>query len=178
VSDRQPIVLTERDTIAIATVIARKGQHDALSAAFQSHYGIALPAAGKRVEGKGIALVWAGVDQFLAIVDAPMGDLEAELRAKLGATASVSDQSDGRVVLRLSGPHVRDLFAKGTTLDLHPRVFRPGDTALTMMAHIGVHLWQLDDQPTFEIAMFRSLSRGFRKWLAESAAEFGLVSRP
>ena len=53
-------------------------------------------------------------------------------------SASVTDQSDGRVVLEISGPRVRDVLAKGVMLDLHERDFRPGATAVTLMAHTGV----------------------------------------
>jgi len=37
-----------------------------------------------------------------------------------------------------------------------------------------VHLWQIDDSPTYDIAVPRSLAASFWHWLAESAAEFGL----
>lgn len=168
------ITVSERTGIAIATVIARSGQKDALAKLLKKSYSVALPAAGQRTEGKGLVLVWAGVDQFLAIVESPTSDLEAELRGVLGATASVSDQSDGRVVLRLSGPHVRDVLAKGGYLDFHPLSFKPGDAALTVIAHIGVHLWQLGDG-TVEIAMFRSFALSFWSWLTASAAEYGLT---
>ena len=41
-----------------------------------------------------------------------------------------SDQSDSRLVLRLSGPRVRDVLAKGVPVDLHPKAFKPGDVAM------------------------------------------------
>jgi sarcosine oxidase subunit gamma len=45
-------------------------------------------------------------------------------------------------------------------------------------ALIPLHLWQLDDAPTYEVALPRSLARSFAEWLAESAAEFGMVVLP
>ncbi len=57
----------------------------------------------------------------------------------------MSNQSDARAALRLSGPHVRDMLAKGCMIDLHPSVFPPGAAAMTSIAHIGVHLWRLDN---------------------------------
>jgi sarcosine oxidase subunit gamma len=86
----------------------------------------------------------------------------------------VSDQSDGYAVLRLGGRDVRSMLAKGIAVDLHPRVFRTGDAAVTQIAHMGVMLWQLDDRPTYEIAVFRSLAGSFWHWMAASAEEFGL----
>jgi sarcosine oxidase gamma subunit len=47
---------------------------------------------------------------------------------------------------------------------------------LTSIAHIGVHLWRLDDGPdgsVFEIMVARSMVGSFWSWFAASAAEFG-----
>ena len=76
-------------------------------------------------------------------------------------------------VLRFRGPKAREVLAKGIALDLDARVFRPGDVALTIAAHIGVQLWQIGETPTYEIAISRSLARSFWPWLSASAAEFG-----
>jgi heterotetrameric sarcosine oxidase gamma subunit len=78
-------------------------------------------------------------------------------------------------VLRIGGPRARAALAKGCPLDLHPRAFGPGDTAVTAIAHVGVQLWQLDDAPTYELAVPRSMAKSFWTWLSASAAEFGLA---
>ena len=65
------------------------------------------------------------------------------------------------------------MLAKGIAIDLHPRAFKPGDVALTIAAHIGVQLWQVDEAPTYEIAVPRSLAKSLWAWLSASAAEFG-----
>ena len=85
-----------------------------------------------------------------------------------------ADQSDGRIILRVTGPRVRDALAKGVPIDLHPRAFRPGDAAITTVATIGVHLWQVDDAPTYELIVPRSFAVAFREWFDEAAAEFGI----
>ena len=38
---------------------------------------------------------------------------------------------------------------------------------------MGVQLWQIDDTRSYDIAVFRSLSESFWRWLTASAAEFG-----
>jgi sarcosine oxidase subunit gamma len=95
------------------------------------------------------------------------------LRARLAGLASIADQSDGRVVLRLRGDRVRDVLAKGVPVDLHPRRFKTGDVASTLVAHVGVQIEQLDDQPTFQLMASRSLAGSLWSWLTKSAAEFG-----
>ena len=96
-----------------------------------------------------------------------------ELTIGLGKRAMIADQSDGRCVLRLRGMKAREVLAKGIGIDLHARAFKPGDVALTLAAHVGVQLWQLDDAPTYEIAVARSLAGSLWAWLSASAAEFG-----
>ena len=48
------------------------------------------------------------------------GALYRELKAKLSGLASVTDQSHGRVIIRIAGPKARAVLAKGTPVDLHP----------------------------------------------------------
>jgi heterotetrameric sarcosine oxidase gamma subunit len=60
-------------------------------------------------------------------------------------------------------------------IDLHPREFAPGHAAVTLAGHIGIHLWQVDAVPSYDIAVFRSLAAALWQWLAESSQEFGLA---
>jgi sarcosine oxidase subunit gamma len=101
------------------------------------------------------------------------GALAGDLAATLKGLASVSDQSDGRAILRISGSRARDVLAKGLPIDLHPSVFGPGSAATSVIALMGVTLWQVDDAPTYDLAVFRSLAGSFWTWLTDSAAEFG-----
>lgn len=166
------VTVRPRDDLAMAKLIARKGRADDLAAAIRSRYGLDLPAMPKRVEQGGLAFIWSGPGQWLAVAEDGR-DLARELSETVGAFAAVSDQSDGLAVLRVSGPHARDALIKGVGLDLHPRAFGPGDAAVTMIAHIGAQLWQLDDRPSYEIAIYRSFAGSLWRWLDASAAEFG-----
>jgi sarcosine oxidase subunit gamma len=89
----------------------------------------------------------------------------ARLRERLGALASVCDQSGGYQILQLSGPDARTLLQRGAAIDLHPSAFASGSVATTVIAHIGVILRQLDAAPTYEVALFRSYAASFRHWL-------------
>lgn len=177
---RHPSLTVElREDVTMASFAAAKGRKDALAAAIGAAYGVDLPKEpGRRVAGNGIAILWAGPDQWLAIADAGGGrDLESELKARLAGIASVVDQSDGRVIVRIAGSRARDVLAKGVPIDLHPRAFAPGQVAITHASHIGVILWQVDDKPTYEVALFRSYVDSFAHWLDESAAEYVSVER-
>jgi heterotetrameric sarcosine oxidase gamma subunit len=172
------ITLVPRDDLALATVIARKGQASVLAERVQANFGITLPSGPRRVIAGKIAFIGSGPGQWLA-VEEDSADPQAfavKLAAVLASGASISDQSDARTVIRLSGPNARQALAKGLPVDLHPRAFGPGDAALTQIALIGAHLWQIDDAPTYEIAVFRSLAGSFADWLIASGAEYGIAA--
>ncbi|MFE0752321.1 sarcosine oxidase subunit gamma [Inquilinus sp. NPDC058860] len=166
------VIVRPRDDFTMAKLIARKSRAGDLAAAIRARYGLDLPTTPKRVAQGGLAVIWSGPGQWLAVAEDGR-DLARELSDAIGAFAAVSDQSDGLAVLRVSGPRARDALIKGVGLDLHPRAFAPGDAAVTMIAHIGAQLWQLDDRPSYEVAIYRSFAGSLWRWLEASAAEFG-----
>lgn len=169
------VTVREVTGAGLANVAARKHQCDALAAAIRTSFGVDLPSTPRRVDGATLSMVWSGPEQWLAIAEQePAQGMEALLTPIFGLHASVADQSHGRVIVRLSGPRVRDALAKGLAIDLHPRAFRPGDTAVTQVAHIGVQIWQLDSAPTYEMVAFRGFAGSLWRWLELSAAEYGL----
>jgi sarcosine oxidase subunit gamma len=176
------VFVHERTDYALAIVLARRGQTADLARRV-SVWGIALPERPIRSSQGALAFSGLGPGRWLATLDdgaaSPHGGnaWARSLARDLTGYASVCDQTDGYAVLQIGGPKARAVLAKGTTVDLHPRVFRAGDVAVTQIAHIGVMLWQLDDQPTYEIAAFRSFAGSFWHWLAGSAAEFGLAAK-
>jgi len=168
------VTVSEMRGAGLATVTVRIGGRAALLDAARAAFGVALAETSMRVEGNGIAFIWSGPDQWLAHChEAPAEVMEA-LLAPFAGLASVVDQSHGRTLLRVAGPRVRDALAKGVAVDLHPSAFKPGDTATTLVSHIAVQLWQLDDRPTYEFAVARSLAQSFWHWLEASSAEYGL----
>jgi heterotetrameric sarcosine oxidase gamma subunit len=168
------VTLAERGGIGLATLAARKGQGSALAEAVQAACGVALPDGARRAAGPDADFIGTGPGQWLAVSERlPYGSLADHLAVRLKGLASVSDQSDGRAILRISGPRARDVLAKGLPIDLHPSVFAPGSAATSVIALMGVTLWQVDDAPTYDLAVFRSLAGSFWTWLTDSAAEFG-----
>jgi sarcosine oxidase subunit gamma len=173
------VTAAERQGLGIASIAVRKGQDAGLAAAIRQRYGVDPPSSPKRVAKGEVALVGAGPGRWLAIKENDAGsEFAASLRTALAGLASVSDQSDGRGVLRLSGPRLMDTLAKLCGLDLHPRSFTQGDAALTVMAHIDVQLWKLDEAPVFEISVSRSFAGSLWHELEEAAAEYGFAVEP
>ena len=150
------VSFTVRHPMSIVTVIARTGQGEATAAVL-----------------KGYEAQWAGPDQWFVLAqNRGEGALCRELKAKLAGIASVSDQSHGRVIIRLAGPRARAVLAKGTPVDLHPDQFPVGKSALTQMAHIGVHLTRVGAD-TYDLSVFRGFAESFWEWITEQTEEFG-----
>lgn len=149
----------------MASVAARLGCGDA------ARSRLALPPPGRWADLDAMRAVWSGPDRWLLSAER---DVEAELRQLLGQTASVSDQTDARCVIRVSGPRAREALAKGVPLDLHPRAFGVGDAATTLAAHVSVQIWQLDDGPSYDLAVARGYAADFTAFLLHAAAEFGV----
>jgi sarcosine oxidase subunit gamma len=171
------VIVHERDGMGIASVIAKRGQQEALTKQIRERFGIALSPGPKRSAAGDYAFIATGPGAWFATGEVAGNALVTSLREALGEYAAISDQSDGQAVLRVSGPKARDALCKLVPIDLHPRIFRKGDVAVTVAAHIGATLWRLNDDPNgqavFEIAVFRSLAQSFWTALSESAAEFG-----
>lgn len=168
------VTIAERVGLGLATVALRKGHGDALRQAVAEAYGVALPDGSRIVQGPQVSFVGYGPGQWLAVSETLGSEtLARDLANRLKGLASISDQSGGRTVLRLSGPHARDVLAKGLSIDLHPRAFAAGNAATSTISLMGVQLWQVDDTPIYDIALFRSVSASFWRWLTASAGEFG-----
>jgi len=167
------LTVRELTQFSLATVIARKGQSAAASLAAQQACGAALPMRPVVTSGAGLDFVWSGPGQWLAL-ETPVADAaEARLGTMLGAHASIFDQGGSRNLLELSGPRVRDVLAKGVSIDLHPRAFKTGDAAVTTASHLAVHLWQVADDPVYRLLVVRTYFDSLWRWLALSTAEYG-----
>ncbi|TFZ60875.1 sarcosine oxidase subunit gamma [Methylorubrum sp. Q1] len=165
------IRLSLREGLGLATLIAAEGKDADLQTALADRFGPSLPEAGTAIFEGETGLIWSAPGQWLAVAPSPR-DLRDWPEALRGV-ASVTDQSDSRALVRISGPQARTMLAKGVAIDLHPRAFGPGRAAVTSIAHLGVQLWQRDAGPTYDLTVARSFAGSFWRWLEHAAAEFG-----
>ena len=154
------VTFSVRHPMSIVTVIARAGKAKAVAEALEPY-----------------APRWAGPEQYFVVAEAKgEGALYRELKSALEGLASVSDQSHGRVTIRAEGLKVRYVLAKGTPVDLYTDEFPIGKSALTQMAHVGVHLTRVGDD-AFELSVFRGFAESFWEWITGQAEEFGYQVR-
>jgi sarcosine oxidase subunit gamma len=100
--------------------------------------------------------------------------MASELAASLAGLASIADQSSSYAVLRIKGVSAREILSRGAFIDFDPSVFGPGSAAVTTISHIGVLIWQVDDAPTYDVALFRSYAGSFWHWMTATCAALGV----
>ena len=131
-----------------------------------------------------ISALWLGPDEWL--VTCPAGEvtrLQSSLREALADIhAAITDVTDGRVALRVAGPSAREVLAKGTPLDLHPRAFPPGSCAQSLLTKAAVLIHLLEDDPergpSFDVYVARSLAQYLWMWLEDAGREYGVQIEP
>ena len=175
------VLLEEIPAGVTLQIIARQGKAEAVRAALRTATGLDAPTTPARVAKDGVALVWSGPAQWLLMLDAAAAPAIADkFAAALAGHASISDQSDARVHLRLSGPHVRSALEKLVGIDVHPDAFVPGAAAMTAIADMAVHLWRLPDASNgaaFVIAGAQSTAISLWHHVVTAAEEYGLDAR-
>jgi sarcosine oxidase subunit gamma len=173
------IVMSE---IAHRAIINFRGNAEdpAFAAAVKSATGVDLPVKANTVNGSGAnRILWLGPDEWWLV--AP-GEQRVALIEQLrqvfsGQHTAVIDVSESRTVIGLTGSSARDLLARGVSLDLHPRVFGPGQCAQTGMSKSNVLLHQTGDEPSYEIYILKSFADYLWRWMSLTAEDFGLAIR-
>ncbi len=119
--------------------------------------------------------IWLGPDEWLLTADGVTPeDLEAAVADHVRPLGGVAvDVSAQRIGLRLTGSRVRDVLAKGGSLDLHPRVFGAGRAAQTTVGLAGVVLLALSGTGDDFLLLVRSSFAGYlAEWLLDAALEY------
>jgi sarcosine oxidase subunit gamma len=130
--------------------------------------------ANTLVESGDNRIYWLGPDEWLVVT--PTGQqaaLQAELLAALdGAFSAVVDNSSGLTLLEITGDNAAALLATDCPLDLHPRVFKPGQCAQTRLAKAGMIVAPLRDGRGFEVIIRRSFADYLLLWMQDAAIAF------
>jgi len=106
----------------------------------------ALLRLAEQAEKRQLSVRELSVDQWFLVSDNPYGAAEmAGLAQDLQPDFVLSDQSAGRVRLRMEGEDVPHILNKGIALDLHIDAFPIEKSTPTLCGHIGVHLTRLGE---------------------------------
>jgi methylglutamate dehydrogenase subunit D len=173
------VIATERDGLGVARIAARRGQAGRVSEVLRAQFGVEPPNGPRRASGGDVGLAGIAPGAWLATREGAGNAFAQSLRSVLGDCASVTDQSDACVILRLTGPKVRATLAKLIPIDTHPRSFKVNDIAETVCGYVNVTLWRLEDtarrDAAFEVWAGRSFAVSLHRSISHSAAEFGFM---
>ncbi|MDH3759381.1 MAG: sarcosine oxidase subunit gamma [Gammaproteobacteria bacterium] len=176
--DYKNLRLSERKALTAIQVLSFRDKHDAAAAAIGKALGIECSTRPGVSNSDGKTQVsWNGPNSWIIVASdeesgrAP-GELLKTLQQAVGDLGGVVDQSHGRCGLRLSGSRARQVMAKNTAIDLHPRAFAPGRCALTSVAHMNASIVQVDDAPTYDLFVIRSMARSFAHAIEQACLEF------
>jgi len=152
-------------------------------AAVEKAIKLAPPLAANTVAGKvATRMAWLGPDEWLVITrpngaERSLNALTSALKSG-GLHAAVTNVSDARTCIQISGPCARDVLQKGCSLDLHPARFGPSQCAQTIVSKVGVVLLQTADSkksgPAYELYALRSFAPYLWAWLEDASAEYGV----
>ena len=137
--------------------------------------GVEAPTAANTVVDAGEnRIYWLGPDEWLIVTPAgQQGRLKTDLLSALDDVfCSVVDNSSGLTMIHVSGDNAVALLATDCPLDLHPRVFKPGQCAQTRLAKAGMTVSPLAGGAGFEVIIRRSFADYLLHWLQDAAIAF------
>ena len=177
-SGQAGVSLLEIRDIALVQVMARRGKVAETAKAAKKLFGIEPPQTPRAALGKTATLVWSGPDQFMVFAQLSDEDLFGKLSQTFAGIASLSDQSHGRCLIRISGPKAREALAKFSSLDLHDAAFPAGTAATTSIDHTAVTVWrgtdETDGHPAYNVLVFTSFADSLWHTIVDSALEYGV----
>jgi len=168
------VTLAERRPLTIVHVAGKSGDK-AFTDGVKAACGCDLPTEPGTVASSGdLSLAWLSPTRWLAVTpDRGHGVLENALRDACGDSGAIIDVSQGRTVIRISGPNARNVLMKGAPLDFHTKAFTPGKVAQSSISQCGVVLMCVADD-TFDLYVFRGFGQHMWEWISDAAAEYGV----
>lgn len=137
--------------------------------------GHALPGDTFSAASKGKTSVFRiAPEKFLIVCPLRAGMGAALSKAFKADQAVVTELGHSRTIIRISGPAVRDVLARGVPVDLDPGVFASG-----AFVQMGIHgiatLCHRSGRDQFDLIVARNFAVNIYEWLEETAAQFGYV---
>ncbi len=146
-----------------------------INAAVKVATGCNFPSSANKFQSTGERLVvWLSPDEYLLLCEAGKEKaLQDTMVSMINSNRfSITDVSDSFCALSLNGPAIRDVLAKGCSLDLHPSKFVAGTCAQSLLSHAAVTLIALSND-TFILICRTSFAPYIHDWLVDASLEYG-----
>ncbi len=130
------VTCTEVSDLALASVAVRLGHEHAAAKSLKSLLNAEAPDVGKALLAQPYSAVWVGPDQWMVGADTASHELLAdEVKTALGATASVTEQTDAWCCFDLMGDGIGGVME--LLCNVNFRAMQSGDAARTSIHHLG-----------------------------------------
>lgn len=149
------VTIRENPDLAMASVAIRLGRDQDMAKAAKKLLKFDLPGPGGLAAKGDWAAFWTGPGQWL--VTAPMSsheDIARIVKAGLGDTASVTEQTDGWVRFDLEGARALDTLERLCAVDT--RAMQGGQATRTVIEHLGSFLLCHRAGTAFSVITLRS----------------------
>jgi sarcosine oxidase, subunit gamma len=164
-----------KQVVDSSSIIRIQSWHPQTAAPWKVEYalGIVWPhQTGAAVSGHADIICVSPTDWLMISADTDAALLVQRLTtAFAGSSFSASDVSQALLRIQIDGPYLRDLLAKGCSLDLHPPLFPPGRSARTRFAGMPV-IVRCTGTSTFELIITQSYADFLLSWLEDAELEF------
>ena len=159
--------LWERPELALVSLALPRGREEEAGRVINEAFGFDLPEPGHSVANGIHRLIWMSPDQMMLVFEDNAPLAEPTVRDVLKACCYTTNQTDGWVILSITGSRVREALSRLCSIDLHERVFPVGAVARTVMEHMGAIVLR-DGRDSFLLLSASSSARSFLKAIQDS----------
>jgi sarcosine oxidase subunit gamma len=169
------IRIAENPGVALASVAARRGRGAEMAAAAETLLASPMPPVGGRTGAGPVRAFWTGPDRWMFEAPFATHELLAEaVKAALGDTASVTEQTDAWVRFDVEGATVPEVFERLCPLDIGAMA---ADTvARTTIGHLGCYVLCRHDGAAFSVLGPRSAATSLHHALVSAAGPIAAFS--
>ena len=164
-----PGISIRRDDPARAWLLRLRAPDLAVVERIGGALGVDLPTRPNRAAGERPRAQWLGPGEW-CVLDAAVAFAAVHVALGTGAV-HLANVTDGLVRYRIEGARARDLLAKSTTLDLHPRAFVPDDCVQSALALTRV---VIDHDRASGLSLYAGAeyAHHLEAWFADASREF------
>lgn len=164
--------------LKLAGILTLRSSHDnqAFLKACEQALGVALPLQPlTSVTAGDISICWCSPDEWRVMLPAEKAyAVECAIRNAADGHYAIVNVSGGQTVLELSGPAVREVLKRTTTIDVHPREFPVGKVVASHLVQ-STGLIRRTEEDTWQLFIHRSFADYLWLWLQDASREFGLA---
>lgn len=161
------LTIAENDNLALASVAARLGAAEACRDALKSLIGDA-PGPGRAQLNAPEIGFWIGPDQWMICASRDTHELLAEhVKARVGSSASVTEQTGAWVCFDVTGPAVLDFCERICAVPI--RQMQPGDVRRTMIHQMSCFVLRQDTDDAVRILGPRASAHSLHHALVTAA---------